>query len=224
MFEQIRAIIDSISWKSMRSDILFTKVKSIIDEWDPIRIFKGPDDDEYEIEVGFIVCFIRTQKDIESAVNRLIVSNVDIDKLAEAIYWVFKIMFGFYKSKEDCVPIAEEILCSPNYGSLNDEQEVEFTKKRSNRHRKEQYKRKVANRLRKQYQMSCYYSDDYEQRRGVWKSMKDVGWRRHHKRGWNDRSFIKKLQNSRVRKYICSTGSKGNVYRKMNRKSDLLGE
>jgi hypothetical protein len=86
-----------------------------------------------------------------------------------------------------------------------------------NRYYNERNKRKVANRIRKYYPyIHCQYGKRHDVRYGLWEAMKAVGWRRHDRRGWYDKAFIKKLYSSRARhtKVIPN----GNQYRKVRRK------
>lgn len=90
------------------------------------------------------------------------------------------------------------------------------------RYRDERYKRKVSNVIRRQYHIFCPYGNNREKRYTLWKAIKSVGWRGHCRRGWYDRAFLKKLQNSRVR-YMKGTVPKGNSYRKINTRHAAAG-
>jgi len=79
---------------------MFDKVKTVIDEWDPIELLSiHCPPDEYD--------------EISMKLSQILICNVDIEFLEKEIYSLFVQAFGiptFDKSMDECKIIAQKIL------------------------------------------------------------------------------------------------------------------
>ena len=81
----------------------YNQIKDIINGWDPVNLLETAPLDEYSYEISKIYDFICKEK-------------ITVDILANNIYQIFLESFGdvFIKSKEDCIVIADKIVCLMN--------------------------------------------------------------------------------------------------------------
>jgi len=80
---------------------MFEKIKLIINDWDPIKLFPFVPSDEYYSEINQIIDFLETKN-----------SDVSTEELAQKIIDIFIDMFDesmFTKSFEECELIARKI-------------------------------------------------------------------------------------------------------------------
>lgn len=86
-------------YKKMR-DKMFDKVKTVIDEWDPIELLSiHCPPDEYD--------------ELSMELSQILICNIDIELLGEEIYNLFVQAFGistFDKSMDECKIIAQKIM------------------------------------------------------------------------------------------------------------------
>lgn len=77
---------------------MYSIIKSIINDWDPIDIFPLFPEDEYDREIDMVF----------NAINKLHTK----EDLGEEIYRIFKEQLGsgFLREKEECIEIANKIL------------------------------------------------------------------------------------------------------------------
>lgn len=79
---------------------MFNKIKTVIDEWDPIELLSiHCPSDEYD--------------EISMELSQVLICNVDIEFLEKKIYNLFVQAFGtsiFDKSMDECKIIAQKIL------------------------------------------------------------------------------------------------------------------
>lgn len=98
---QCRSTFDTISiglvYEYMRCK-MFEKVKSVIDEWDPVGLLSSHcPPDEYD--------------DISAELAKIMTRNINVETLGNEIYNIFVRDFGdtFDKSAEECRSIAREL-------------------------------------------------------------------------------------------------------------------
>ena len=80
--------------------IMINRIKTIINNWDPVNLFPHAPDDEYSSEINKICSFIEDNKDHA------------LDKLGQEILKIFIDSFGkdiFLKTSEQCKEIACKI-------------------------------------------------------------------------------------------------------------------
>ena len=80
---------------------MFKKIKLIINRWDPINLFSGAPDNEYERETEELLKYIKTNK------------NLTKEALANKIYEIFSKAFNndiFKDTIKDCLLISEQII------------------------------------------------------------------------------------------------------------------
>lgn len=73
----------------------YTKLKSVIDEWDPINLFPSAPSNEYDIETDEIY--------------RLISENTTVEELASIIQNVFSSFFNEPFNYERCMIVARKV-------------------------------------------------------------------------------------------------------------------
>lgn len=81
-------------------------IETIINSWDPLGLLPYSPKDEYEKEVRSIC--------------KLLSETKDVSVLASGIYHIFIADFGkdiFDKKIDDCIPIAESIICEIGKGN-----------------------------------------------------------------------------------------------------------
>lgn len=89
---------------------MFDKVKTVIDEWDPIELLSiHCPSDEYD--------------EISMELSQILICNIDIELLGKEIYNLFVQAFGismFDKNMDECKIIAQKIMNQSGGGTVID--------------------------------------------------------------------------------------------------------